>query len=293
MQNQKKAYLYAICAVILWSSVATAFKISLSFLSVLELLFIASFISLACIFIICVKTKQLQYLKTLDKKQIYIMLLLGLINPVAYYLVLFQAYSYLPAQIAQSVNYTWALMLSYLSFFILKKPLSKKDILSGFICYFGVFIICTHGNFLNLHANISGIFYALISTILWALYWALNTKYTTNAILGLLLNFTSGFIVLFILMFFNLNFEHFNLKGILGATYVGIFEMGITFYLWLKALQLAQNTSKIANLIFISPFLSLIFIYFLLHEKIYISTLIGLCFIVLGLLYQQNSFKNK
>ncbi|MGB0990735.1 MAG: EamA family transporter, partial [Halarcobacter sp.] len=82
-----------------------------------------------------------------------------------------------------------------------------------------------------------------------------------------------------------------SLNGILAASYVGMFEMGITFLFWLKAMQNAQNTSKIANLIFISPFMSLIFIYFILNEKIFISTLVGLGFIIVGLLIQQKKAK--
>ena len=66
--------------------------------------------------------------------------------------------------------------------------------------------------------------------------------------------------------------------------------MGITFLFWLKAMQSATSTSKIANLIFISPFLSLVFIYFIVGEQIYISTVIGLSTIVLGLVIQQFKF---
>ena len=40
-------------------------------------------------------------------------------------------------------------------------------------------------------------------------------------------------------------------------------------------MQSAESTSKIANLIFISPFISLVFIYFIVGEQIFISTLIG------------------
>ena len=83
------------------------------------------------------------------------------------------------------------------------------------------------------------------------------------------------------------------MSGILGAIYVGLFEMGITFLFWLKAMQNATNTVKIANLIFISPFLSLIYIYFILHEPIYISTLYGLLLIIAGLIIQQRFSRKK
>ena len=63
--------------------------------------------------------------------------------------------------------------------------------------------------------------------------------------------------------------------------------MGITFLFWLKAMQNATSTAKIANLIFISPFISLIFIYFIVGEEIYLSTIVGLSTIIFGLILQQ------
>ena len=39
MDNQKKAYLYAIPAVVFWSTVATAFKIALNSINFFQLLF--------------------------------------------------------------------------------------------------------------------------------------------------------------------------------------------------------------------------------------------------------------
>ena len=78
-----------------------------------------------------------------------------------------------------------------------------------------------------------------------------------------------------------------DIKGILAASYVGLFEMGITFLFWLKAMQKTNSTAKIANLIFISPFISLIFIHFIVGEEIYLSTILGLSIIILGLIFQQ------
>ncbi|MFH1351321.1 MAG: EamA/RhaT family transporter, partial [Pseudomonadota bacterium] len=46
-------------------------------------------------------------------------------------------------------------------------------------------------------------------------------------------------------------------------------------------------TAKVGNLIFISPFLSLVFIHFILGEKILGSTFVGLGLIVAGLFIQQ------
>lgn len=71
------------------------------------------------------------------------------------------------------------------------------------------------------------------------------------------------------------------------GSYVGLFEMGVTFVLWLSALRLTQNTARISNLIFASPFISLLLLANIIGEEIHPSTLIGLIMIVCGLLIQQ------
>jgi drug/metabolite transporter (DMT)-like permease len=78
-----------------------------------------------------------------------------------------------------------------------------------------------------------------------------------------------------------------NLKGILGAVYIGLFEMGVTFLLWLKALRLSKTTAYVANLIYLTPFLSLLVISIAVGEKILLSTIIGLVFIVGGIILQK------
>ena len=213
---------------------------------------------------------------------------LGLINPFLYYLVLFKAYDLLPAQEAQAINYTWALMLAFLSVIFLKQKLTLKDILAGIICYFGVLIISTKGEPFSLNfSNIDGVLLALLSTVLWSMYWIINTKQKADPIVGLFSNFLVSLPIIIIYFLITQPLVLPDIKGILAASYVGLFEMGITFFFWLKAMQSATSTAKIANLIFISPFISLIFIYFIVGEQIYISTILGLTTIILGLILQQ------
>ncbi len=45
LKNQKKAYQYGLCAVALWSTVATAFKISLAYFEPVQLLLVAAITS--------------------------------------------------------------------------------------------------------------------------------------------------------------------------------------------------------------------------------------------------------
>lgn len=286
--SNKIAYKYALISVFLWSTVATAFKVSLQYLSPEELVLYASITSFILLFIVLYFQKKLYLVWPHIKKNALLTFTLGAINPFLYYLVLFKAYDLLPAQEAQAINYTWALMLAFLSVPLLKQKLSLSDIVAGIICYFGVLIISTKGDPFGMSfSNLDGVFLALLSTVLWALYWIYNTKSKSDPVVGLFVNFMFAIplIVIYFLITQPLTLPPIN--GLFGAIYVGLFEMGITFIFWLKAMQSSTNASKIANLIFISPFLSLLFIYFIIKEPIYISTLVGLLFIIAGLVIQQ------
>ncbi|WP_320034632.1 DMT family transporter [Halarcobacter sp.] len=293
MKSQNKAYKYALIAVFFWSTVAAVFKIALLTLNPITLLFYASVSSMFILFFIIVLNKQIKDVIFYIKNNLKLVLLLALINPFLYYLVLFQAYDALPAQEAQVINYTWALMLTFLSVIFLKQKLTINDIVAGIICYFGVLIIATKGEPFSLNfSNLNGVFLALFSTVLWSMYWIINTKNKVEPIIGVFSNFIISVPIIGLYGYFTGTLQEVTeLKGLFAAIYVGFFEMGITFLFWLNAMKHAQSTSKIANLIFISPFLSLIFIHLLLGEEIYYSTLFGLITIILGLIIQQ--LKNK
>ena len=73
----------------------------------------------------------------------------------------------------------------------------------------------------------------------------------------------------------------------LVAGYVGVAEMAAGFLFWSTALKLSNNASRVSNLVFLSPFISLVFIHFILKEPVTAATLVGLTLIVAGLVCQQ------
>ncbi len=285
IKDQKKAYIYALSSVGIWSTVATAFKLSLRFTNVINLLFVASIISLIVLFLTIVYEKKLFLLKDITKKEIFYSALLGLLNPFLYYIVLFSAYDLLRAQEAQVINYTWAITLSVLAYFILGQSLSLGDILGLLLSYFGVFLIATKGNIfvINFQTSPKGILLALLSTIIWALYWVLNTRDRLEAVVRLFFNFLWGSLGICLVFLAQVKENPLNLYGVLGSIYIGLFEMGITFLLWSRALKFAKSTAKISILIYLSPFLSLIFIHYIIGEKIYLSTIFALFLIICGI----------
>lgn len=292
MQQERKALIYALSAVAMWSTVATAFKLALTEQTPAQLLFWAAVSSVVVLSLVLTIQKKWSLLHQLSRTEWQWSLLYGALNPTLYYLLLFSAYNRLPAQEAQALNYTWALTLAFLAVPFLKQRLRPLDIVAGIVCYFGVLVIATRGQVFDLKfSDVTGVSLALISTLVWAGYWILNTRDQREPVLGLWLNFALALPLLAIVNLWQGSLLLPSWQGIAGAAYVGVFEMGLAFVCWLQAMRLTKQTAKISNLIFLSPFVSLILIVTLLGEPLYSSTLVGLAFILAGLFLQQ--FKKK
>ncbi len=288
MKNQKKAYLYALSTVLLWSTVSTAFKISLKSVDFIQLLFFGVLVSIVIMIGIALFQGQIKILFSPQKKDLLKSAANGFLNPFLYYIMLLKAYSVLPAQIAQPLNYLWPVMLVLLSVPLLGQKLTTRSFI-GIVCGFvGVYIISTQGNIFGFKISSPlGVALAAGSSVIWALYWILNQKDKRNEVNKLFWNFVFGLIYTTISFFLFSSFTIPSSIGLFAVIYVGFFELGITFFLWMKALQYTESNDKISNLIFLSPFLALIFISFILHEKIYYTTILGLVFIILGIMVQQ------
>jgi drug/metabolite transporter (DMT)-like permease len=288
MKNQKSAYYYALGAVLLWSTIASAFKISLRYLDIVPLLFYASITSTVAFFVYLLLSGKLNSLKILSGKDYLRSALLGFLNPFLYYVILLKAYSLLPAQQAQPINFIWPIMLVLLSIPLLHQKIRIRDILAVMISFAGVLIISTRGDILGFKlASPAGVLLAVSSTVIWSVFWIYNTKDKRDEAVRLFLNFTFGSAFILLLMLFFTKVKIPDVRGVIGAIYVGLFEMGVTFLLWLKALKLSKTTAHVANLIYLTPFLSLVVISFVVGEKILLSTIIGVIFIIGGIILQK------
>jgi drug/metabolite transporter (DMT)-like permease len=288
MKQQSRAYSFALLSVLLWSTVATAFKLGLQQLSPLYLILYASAVSLLVFFTVILVQGKIKQLFSVTLKGLGHSALLGALNPFAYYLILFKAYSLLPAQVAQPLNMVWPITLALLSAPLLHQRITTRNIMAILISFIGVIFISSQGSFSGLaHTNVLGASLALGSSIIWSLFWILSVMDKREELFKLFWNFAFGlgYLIIAALLFTEVRMP--SMAALPAAIYIGLFELGITYILWMKAMQLSENNAKTGNLTFLSPFLSLIFIHFILGETIYFTTFIGLAFIISGIWYQQ------
>lgn len=273
-------YFYALSAVLMWSTVATAFKLTLSHIDPVSMLFCSSAVASVVLWGLCATGRKCAF----SRRWLYMSSLMGFLNPFLYYLVLFQAYNRLPAQIAQSINYTWAIVLVILSILVLRQRIGIREIAGVLLGFSGAVLISSGGALLSPDGLDSvGLILAFSSSFIWATYWILAMRDDRDRIVAFAGNFTMGALYTGVFILLRGGFTC-NAGGILGSIWIGLMEMGITFLVWDRALKLAENTARVANLIYLTPFLSLLLIGGVLSEKIMVSTVAGLILIVAGIL---------
>jgi len=287
MTSNKKAYTYALIAVLFWSTAGSAFKLTLEYFHAYQLLLLSSsisFLALLVLFMVRSGNGLLSFITPVNLRKSAV---LGFLNPFLYYVILFIAYSRLPAQEAMALNYLWPVTLVLLSIPLLKQRISWLSVMAIMISFSGTFIIGIRGDLVSFRfSDPIGVSLAIGSSLVWAMYWVLNMKDKREPLGKLLLNFFFGTIYIIVLTIITSPTLSFDWRGFAGAGYVGFFEMGYTFFFWLLALKYSDTTARVSNLIFLSPFMSLIFIRITVGEIILPSTILGLGLIITGVLIQ-------
>ena len=263
ISRQQKAYILALAAILLWSTAGSAFKLTLDHISASQLLLFAAFFSMLFLFAWKAVEGKLAGSFRISRREWLNSAIMGLLNPFAYYIILFEAYDLLLAQEAVALNYVWPVTLVLLSIPVLKQKIGIYSILALLVSFAGLLIIIMKGSFGGIElSSPRGIFFALISSVFWASFWVIYVIVIKEEVV-------------------------FTLEGMGGSLYVGLFEMGLTYVLWLKALQLSSTTARVSNLVYISPFLSLMFVSLTVGETIYLYTIGGLVLIVGGIVLQR------
>ena len=288
MKDSSKSLLYVTIAVASWSTVASAFKIALRHYSYYELLLVASITATLLFAIVISIQRKWHLLKKITSKDWGLFVITGLLSPAGYYLILFKAYELLPAQIAQSINYSWAIVLTLLLALFMRQRIPALKYIGMGISFGGVALISLASQtIVGVNLSVTGLLLALLSAFVWASFWILNKKNNhIDNVLALFASFCFGTLFLILGSIF-VDVQLNSVNGMLSAIYVGLFEMAIPFIFFGLALKKTDNPALINQLCYLSPFISLFIIRSVLGEQIYLTTFIGLILIVGGILFNE------
>ncbi|MCD4701832.1 MAG: DMT family transporter [Candidatus Aegiribacteria sp.] len=284
-----KPRVLALIAVVFWSTAASAFKLTLSWMTPYQLVLLATAVSTVALWTMILFRRKRFIEAGSWRNAIAKSAVRGLLNPFLYYLVLLEAYNELPAQIAMVINYLWPVVLIILSAPLLKQRITLKMAAASGISFCGIGVLALGGNPVGGQLPLLAIGLALLSTVIWALFWILNIRASGDAVRNLAESFIFGLLYLVIYGVISgkiPSIRGLDIHGIIGSIYIGLFEMGITFVIWYKALELSETTSEVGNLIYLTPFMALVFIGSVVGEKIGLWTIAGLLLVISGIALQ-------
>ncbi len=211
---------------------------------------------------------------------------LGFLGTYLYYVLLYGALALTSASEGFILAYTWPMLVIILAFPLLREKLTIKKLCSIVISFLGIVVIVTHGSIFTLSfTSLQGDILALGGAGVFALFSVLGKKYQYDQVVSVFIYFVTAlvFITPTLFLFSSLKMPSFHVW--LWLLLNGFLVNGVSYVFWFKALEYG-DTSVISNALYLTPFLSLVYIALFLGEQILLSTVVGLVIIVVGIVLQ-------
>lgn len=287
----KKQYLYAGISIFLWSTTATISKLLLASLDSMQILLVSSLFATIFLLIINLINGNMKQLKEYKFKDYIQIAGIGILGTFLYNLFLYLGIAKLEASQAFVINYLWPIMILIFACIILKEKMEAKKFIAIILSFIGVIIVSSNGDLFHMQKDsLLGTFYCIIAAISYGLFSVLNKKKSYNKFVSMMLFYFVSFVISLVYILVLNKFFTLNIGQFAGLLWIGIFTSAIAFTTWALALD-NGDTAKISNLAYITPFLSLVWTSLILKETFNIFTVIGLVFIVGGVLIQLKDFK--
>lgn len=289
----KKNYIYAVITVLIWSTTAAMVKMMLFDIPNLQALSISSIFAFLFLLLVNARSGLLRTLKNYSVKEYGVMGGLGFIGLFLYSALYYYGLSQLSSQEACILNYLWPIMLVVFSCIILKEKLTVMKIVAMGCSFAGIIILSLGGSSAGGGNTTLGMISCVIAAACYGLFSVFNKKADLNQNVTMMVIWLTVAVCAMVLGL--LTEKWVPIRGVqwLGILWLGVVIDAIAYLLWSLALNGTQNTAVIANLAYLTPFLSLIVSAVFLKEKIQLRAVIALIFIIGGILMQQAAEREK
>ena len=288
----KKNFIYALSAVLIWSTTASLVKLLLSDIPNMEAMAISCILSTVFLFVVNIITGKIKLMKKYTLKDYAIMAGLGFIGLFIYTVLYYFGIDNLTAQEACVLNYLWPIMLVAFSCIILKEKLTVMKAVAMVCSFVGIVILSIGGGEIPSGNAALGIASCITCAACYGLFCVLNKKYDHDQGIAMMIMWGVTGVCSAILGHLTEEWVMISAVEFAGLAWLGIAINAIGYLIWALALQGTENTAKIANLAYLTPFLSIIVSAVFLKESLKLNALIALVFIIGGILLQ-NIQKNK
>ena len=288
----KKAYIYSVISILMWSTLATSAKLLLSDFTNFQVLCISSLLATSVLIIINTVTGKIGLIKNYKFKDWMKIILAGIPGIFLYHIFYYAGADILPASQAFIINYLWPIMSIIFACILLNEKMTIRKAVAVLISFAGVIVVTGSGLSEGGESFITGAFFCILAAVSYGLFTVLNQMIDYDKCVSMMINFAVSFVLTGIVVL--LKDGLFMIDGIqfCGLLWNGIITLAIPNTLWIIALE-KGDTAKISNLAYMTPFISLIWARLILKEEFYPAAVIGLVIIVLGIFIQLKDGKKQ
>lgn len=220
----------------------------------------------------------------LNRKQILMVIMLGLFGYSATALCLFISYKYVSVGVATNLLYTYPAIVTLMSRFLYNEKLYGRKIVSLLLSLIGVFILI---EIKNQSFNITGVLFAFGSAIFYSLYvLGVSTdtaKKINSYVMIFYLSLTSSFIMLLLgvsTSTLDLNIDFYALICIILLAFISTVVALMSF---LRGVRII-GPSRAAILSTLEPIVSIILGFLILRERLSLNMIIGSSLVIASVL---------
>ncbi len=288
----KISYIFALVSIFIWSTIATVSKLLLGQLSNFQVLFISCIFAFLFLLIVCIITGDIKKLKDYKFKDFIITSLVGLPGTFLYQLFYYSGTARMSTSQAFIVNYLWPIMGVVFAVIILGERLTFRKIIAIFLSFLGVLMVTSRDLAHFDKSIITGVIFCILGAVSYGAFTALTQLIGYDKKISSMIYYFNTFCLTGLWLLITKDSFSLDLMSTAGLAYNGIFCLAVGTTCWALALEKGK-TAKIANLAYITPFLSLIWTAVFLKDKITPEMIVGLMVIVLGILIQLKKDKSE
>ena len=282
----KKPCLYAFAAIAFWSTTATVSKLLLHSFTTIQMLAGCSAVAALFLFAVNLCTGKLSALKSYRLRDYLITAGVGLLGTFFYNMFLVFGIDRMLASQAMIVNYLWPMMAVVAGCILLKEKMTLRKAIAVLMSFLGVVLVTSNGQLTGFSGtNLVGAFFCVLAAVSYGLFVVLNKRLHYEASISMMLYYVISAVVAISCMLISGNLPKLGGVPVLGLLWIGLGDYAIAYVSWALAMKAGQ-TAKIANLAYITPFLSLVVAHFVLGDPITIWSVGGLVVIVAGIFLQ-------
>ena len=282
MSSRVKGTIFVLICVALWALIPVVAKMGQTTLDNHQFLFWSSLVSLAVLILMSMVKGDIAEVKSYSHKEFGYLSFLGLLGTYIYYLFLYLGYSRAAGMEVLVIQYTWPIIILFLSIFILNERLNIRKIIAILLGFLGVLLVLSKGAIREIELNNPAVILLVaVGAFCFALFSVLSKNIMRAPLAVTSIYFLAATVASFLSMLFFSELALPSSAELFPVLLNGVLVNGLSYMFWLLALKSAE-VSYLAPFVFITPVLSAIYLILFFDEPMLPIYGIGLACVIAG-----------